>query len=195
MLNIILFGPPGSGKGTQSEKLIHQFGLTHVSTGDLLRSEKAKKTELGLLAKKFIEQGHLVPDEVVIGMIRNKLRGNLSGPGYIFDGFPRTVVQAKELDELMTELDTEITIVVSLDVDESELVKRLLKRGETSGRIDDNEETVRTRLEVYNLETSPVAKYYALQDKLSVVDGHGTVDEIFERICIAVSDKLNQKVI
>ena len=119
MLNIILFGPPGAGKGTQSEKLIHQFHLTHVSTGDLLRSEKANKTELGLLAKKYIDEGHLVPDEVVIGMIRNKLRGNLSGPGYIFDGFPRTVVQAKELDELMTELGTDITIMVSLEVDES----------------------------------------------------------------------------
>jgi len=190
MLNIILFGPPGAGKGTQSEKLIEKYGLVHVSTGDLLRSEKANKTELGLLAKKYIDEGHLVPDEVVIGMIRNKLQGNLSGPGYIFDGFPRTVVQADELDKLMGELGTDITIMVSLEVDESELVKRLLKRGETSGRSDDNEETVRKRLEVYNRETSPVARHYSSQGKLSIVNGLGTVGEIFDRICIAVSDKL-----
>ncbi len=194
MLNIILFGPPGAGKGTQSEKLIERYGLLHVSTGDLLRSEKANKTELGLLAKKYIDEGHLVPDEVVIGMIRNKLSGNLLGPGYIFDGFPRTVVQAHELDKLMTELGTEITIMVSLEVDENELVKRLLKRGETSGRSDDNEETVRKRLEVYNRETSPVASHYSRQGKLSVVNGLGTVSEIFDRICNAVSDKLKFQV-
>jgi adenylate kinase len=194
MLNIILFGPPGAGKGTQSEKLIQKYGLVHISTGDLLRSEKANKTELGLLAKKYIDEGHLVPDEVVIGMIRHKLEGNLSAPGYIFDGFPRTVVQARELDKLMVELGTSITIMVSLEVAEDELIKRLVKRGETSGRSDDNEETVRKRLEVYNRETSPVANHYNHQGKLSVVNGLGTIDEIFERICNVIADKIKYEV-
>ncbi len=194
MLNIILFGPPGAGKGTQSEKLIHKYGLVHISTGDLLRTEKANKTELGLLAKKYIDEGHLVPDEVVIGMIRNKLAGNLSAPGYIFDGFPRTVVQAKELDALMVELGTSITIMVSLEVAEDELVKRLVKRGETSGRSDDNEETVKKRLEVYNRETSPVASHYSHQGKLSNVNGLGTIDEIFDRICNVIADKIKYEV-
>jgi len=194
MLNIILFGPPGAGKGTQSEKLIQKYGLVHISTGDLLRSEKANKTELGLLAKKYIDEGHLVPDEVVIGMIKNKLEGNLSAAGYIFDGFPRTVVQAKELDKLMVELGTSITIMVSLEVAEDELVKRLVKRGETSGRSDDNEETVRKRLEVYHRETSPVANHYSKQRKLSEVNGLGTIDEIFERICNVITDKIKYEV-
>jgi len=194
MLNIILFGPPGAGKGTQSEKLIQKYKLIHISTGDLLRTEKANKTDLGLLAIKYIDQGHLVPDEVVIGMIRNKLAGNLSASGYIFDGFPRTAVQACELDALMIELGTSITIMVSLEVDEDELIKRLVKRGETSGRSDDNEETVRKRLEVYNRETSPVAKHYKQQGKLSVVNGIGTIDEIFERICHVISEKVKFEV-
>ena len=194
MLNIILFGPPGAGKGTQSEKLIQKYGLVHISTGDLLRSEKANKTELGLLAKKYIDEGHLVPDEVVIGMIRNKLSGNLSVPGYIFDGFPRTVVQARELDKLMVEIGTGITIMVSLEVDENELIKRLVKRGETSGRSDDNEETVHKRLVVYNKETSPVAKHYNQQEKLSIVNGLGTIDEIFDRICNVISEKIKYEI-
>src|ERR1017187_6894323 len=160
MLNIVLFAPRGAGKGTQSEKLIHKYGLTHISTGDLLRAEKENNTELGLEAKKFIDKGQLAPDDVVIGMIRNKLIANPQSPGFIFDGFPRTVVQASELDKMLKDIRTEITFMIALDVNEDELVKRLLKRGATSGRSDDNEETIHKRLEVYKRETSPVAHHY-----------------------------------
>lgn len=182
MLNIVLFGPPGAGKGTQSEKMISKYGLTHISTGDLLRSEKAAQTELGLMAKNFMDAGHLVPDEVVIGMIRNKLNANPGSPGFIFDGFPRTVVQARELDIMLHEAGTGITLMIALEVAEEELVKRLVKRGETSGRADDNEETIRERLEVYKRETSPVAHHYNKQGKLFTINGTGSVEEIFERI-------------
>jgi len=182
MLNIVLFGPPGAGKGTQSERMIASFGLTHISTGDLLRNEIANKTELGLSAKKLMDAGQLVPDETVIGMIRNKLSANEEGAGFIFDGFPRTVAQAKALDELLSEKGEEITLMIALDVAPDELVKRLVIRGETSGRSDDNEDTARKRIEVYNQETSPVANYYKEQSKYHPVDGIGTIDEIFNRI-------------
>lgn len=182
MLNIILFGAPGAGKGTQSEKLIRQYGLVHISTGDLLRNEIRNQTELGLEAKKLMDDGKLVPDEVVIGMIRNKIDENLSAPGFIFDGFPRTVAQAAALDELLGERGTSITAMLCLDVDREELIQRLVKRGETSGRSDDNEEVIKKRIVEYENKTAPVAGHYEKQYKLHRIDGIGGIEEIFARI-------------
>jgi adenylate kinase len=186
MLNIVLFGAPGAGKGTQSEKLIRQYGLIHISTGDLLRSEICNETPLGLEAKKLMDEGQLVPDDVVIGMIKNKVDENAGVPGFIFDGFPRTVAQAEALDELLTERGESITAMLSLQVEREELIRRLVKRGETSGRSDDNEETIKKRIVEYENKTAPVAGYYEKQGKLYPVKGLGSIDEIFERICQTV---------
>jgi adenylate kinase len=192
MLNLVLFGPPGAGKGTQSEKLIKEYNLIHLSTGDLLRSQIAAGTELGLRAKQLMDQGLLVPDEVVIGMIDYKLRENQPAAasavpivgGFIFDGFPRTVPQAEALDQLLAQYDTKITTMVALVVDDEELIRRLLKRGETSGRPDDqNEELIRRRVMEYNSKTKPVADYYGQQAKYVAIDGIGDIDTIFEAIC------------
>lgn len=192
MLNLVLFGPPGAGKGTQSEKLIKEYNLIHLSTGDLLRSQIAAGTELGLRAKQLMDQGLLVPDEVVIGMIDYKLRENQSAAvsdnptvgGFIFDGFPRTVPQAEALDQLLSQYNTRITTMVALVVDDEELIRRLLKRGETSGRPDDqNEELIRRRVMEYNSKTKPVADYYDQQKKYVAIDGIGDIDTIFEAIC------------
>lgn len=184
MLNLVLFGPPGAGKGTQSEKIIAQYQLVHLSTGDLLRSEIREGTELGLRAKSLMDQGILVPDEVVIGMIENKLKENQSAAGFIFDGFPRTVPQAEALDQLLAHYNTQITVMVALVVDEEELTKRLLIRGQSSGRTDDqNEELIRRRVQEYNDKTAPVANYYESQGKFKAIDGIGEIDEIFRAIC------------
>jgi adenylate kinase len=184
MLNLVLFGPPGAGKGTQSEKLIKKYNLVHLSTGDLLRSQIAAGTELGLRAKQLMDQGLLVPDEVVIGMIDYKLQENQEAAGFIFDGFPRTVNQATALDTLLTQNNTEITTMISLVVEDEELIRRLLKRGETSGRPDDrDEETARRRVRVYNSETMPVADFYQKQGKYLAVDGIGDIESIFTAIC------------
>lgn len=184
MLNLVLFGPPGAGKGTQSEKLIQKYQLVHLSTGDLLRSQIAAGTELGLRAKSLMDQGLLVPDEVVIGMIESKLTDNQNATGFIFDGFPRTVKQAEALDDLLAHHGTGITTMVALVVDEEELIRRLLKRGETSGRPDDKDEaTARRRVSVYNNETMPVAEHYAQQGKYAAISGIGTIDDIFELVC------------
>lgn len=184
MLNLVLFGPPGAGKGTQSEKLITKYNLVHLSTGDLLRSQIAAGTELGLRAKQLMDRGLLVPDEVVVGMIEHKLRENQEAAGFIFDGFPRTVPQAQALDRLLEQYNTQITTMIALVVDDEELIRRLLKRGETSGRPDDRDETTaRRRVSVYNNETTPVADYYAQQQKYVAVDGIGRIDEIFDTIC------------
>ncbi|MGF7216695.1 adenylate kinase [Spirosoma lacussanchae] len=184
MLNLVLFGPPGAGKGTQSEKLIQKYNLVHLSTGDLLRSQIAAGTELGMRAKQLMDQGLLVPDEVVIGMIDYKLRENQEAAGFIFDGFPRTVPQAQALDQLLAQYNTQITTMIALVVDDAELIRRLLKRGETSGRPDDRDETTaRRRVSVYNSETAPVADYYNQQQKYIAVDGIGEIGEIFELIC------------
>lgn len=191
MLNLVLFGPPGAGKGTQSEKLIHKYKLVHLSTGDLLRSQIAAGTELGLRAKQLMDQGLLVPDEVVIGMIDNKLRENRSAPGFIFDGFPRTVLQAEALDQLLSQYQTPVTTMIALVVDDEELIKRLRKRGETSGRADDqNEETARRRVSVYNQETTPVADYYSQQGKYVAIDGIGKIDDIFQIICHKIEESV-----
>jgi adenylate kinase len=189
MLNLVLFGPPGAGKGTQSEKLIRQYGLVHLSTGDLLRSQIAAGTELGRHAKTLMDQGLLVPDEVVIGMIEHKLTAHQGGAGFIFDGFPRTIAQAAALDALLAQYDTGITAMIALIVDEEELVRRLLIRGQTSGRPDDKDEpTARRRIAVYNTDTTPVASYYQQQGKFMAIDGIGDVEFIFDQITRLIAD-------
>jgi adenylate kinase len=182
MLNIVLFGPPGAGKGTQSKKLIEKYGLLHLSTGDLLRSEITQGTPLGLEAKLFMDEGKLVPDEVVIGMIENKLQSNGDVPGYIFDGFPRTVAQAEALDTMLTAMGLSISAMISLDVEEKELVIRLIQRGAEMGRTDDTIEIIEQRIKEYELKTRPVAHYYTSQGKFFEVRGIGDVNEIFSAI-------------
>jgi adenylate kinase len=182
MLNIVLFGPPGSGKGTQSEKLIAKHELVHLSTGDLLRYELANKTDLGIKAKIIMDKGELVSDEIVIGMIRNKINANLDSKGFIFDGFPRTVAQAGTLDELLAESGKTISLMVTLDVPKKEVIQRLIKRGEQTGRADDNITTIENRLNVYLSQTAPVMEFYKKQGKYRPVDGLGSIDEIFGRI-------------
>jgi adenylate kinase len=184
MFNLILFGPPGSGKGTQSEKLISAYGLKHLSTGDLLRSEIAQQTALGMAAKTFMDKGELVPDEVVIGMISSAIDQNDKASGFLFDGFPRTAAQAEALDKLLELKKTSIALMLALEVSEEELVKRLMKRGETSGRSDDtNEEVIRARITEYHKKTTAVADYYRNFNKVNEVKGEGTVDEIFAQLC------------
>ena len=184
MLNLILFGPPGSGKGTQSEKLIAKYGLKHLSTGDLLRTEISQKTALGLEAKSIMDKGQLVPDEVVIGMISSALDTNPAAKGFLFDGFPRTSAQAEALDKLLELKGTSINIMLAMQVSEEELVTRLLKRGVTSGRSDDNNEAViRARIAEYNNKTAAVADYYKKFDKVVNVKGEGGIEEIFEGLC------------
>jgi adenylate kinase len=191
MLNLILFGPPGAGKGTQSEKIIDQYKLIHLSTGDLLRSEIQKGSELGLRAKTLMDQGLLVPDEVVIGMIDNKLKENKGAPGFIFDGFPRTVAQAQALDDLLKSYNESITVMVALVVDDQELLTRLLNRGKTSGRADDqNEALISNRIVEYNNKTTPVADYYREQDKYTAINGIGDIQSIFGEITKAIDSNI-----
>lgn len=192
MLNIILFGPPGSGKGTQSEKLIAKYGLKHLSTGDLLRNEIAAKTPLGIEAKNFMDKGQLVPDEVVIGMISSALEANPLAKGFLFDGFPRTEAQSIALDNLLQFKHTQIDIFLSLEVNEEELVKRLLNRGLTSGRSDDtNEEVIRARIVEYENKTSVVADYYKKFNKVAAIKGEGSVEEIFALLCNEIDKKFS----
>ena len=191
MFNLILFGPPGSGKGTQSEKLIVKYGLKHLSTGDLLRSEITQQTPLGIEAKKIMDKGDLVPDEVVIGMISSALDSNPEAKGFLFDGFPRTAAQAEALDRLLELKKTSIKVMLALEVSEEELVRRLLKRGETSDRSDDtNENVIRARIAVYHSKTSVVADYYRNFNKVVILKGEGTVEEIFSRISGEVDSRL-----
>ncbi len=188
MLNIVLFGPPGAGKGTQSEKLIEKFQLIHLSTGDLLRSEIAQQTVLGMQAKLLMDKGELVPDAVVIGMIRAKLEHNEKASGFIFDGFPRTAAQAEALDNLLSEKNTNISCMLALEVDNEELTKRLLLRGKASGRADDqNEEIIRNRIKEYNNKTAPLKDFYSAQNKFHAVNGIGSIDEIFDALCTEIS--------
>lgn len=187
MLNLVLFGPPGAGKGTQSQSLIEKYQLVHLSTGDILRGEIANGTALGLEAKKLMDQGLLVPDEVVIGMISNKLDANKEAKGFIFDGFPRTVAQAAALDELLASKTTAISGMVALEVDNDELQKRLLLRGKDSGRADDqNPEIIRKRIDEYNSKTAPVADFYKAQQKFYSINGIGSIEGIFADICKVV---------
>jgi Adenylate kinase and related kinases len=181
MVNLILFGPPGSGKGTQSANIIEKYGLIHLSTGDLLRSEIGGKTPLGMEAQKFMDQGLLVPDEVVIGMISSKLDANPEAAGFIFDGFPRTTAQAEALDKLLALKKTAIHTVLSLEVPEDELIRRLLERGLTSGRSDDaSESIVKNRIVEYHNKTAPVADHYAKFGKFRKIKGDGTVEATFD---------------
>jgi adenylate kinase len=184
MFNIILFGPPGSGKGTQSQNLVARYGLKHLSTGDLLRSEIAEQTPLGIEAKNFIDKGQLVPDEVVIGMISTALETNPAAQGFLFDGFPRTDTQAEALDKLLHLKKTSIAVMIALDVSEDELIHRLLQRGQSSGRSDDGDEAViRSRIEEYENKTKPVAEYYKRFNKVVHVKGEGSIDDIFKSLC------------
>jgi adenylate kinase len=191
MLNLILFGPPGSGKGTQSEQLIVKYGLKHLSTGDLLRSEIAHQTPLGMEAKNYMDIGQLVPDAVVIGMIRSALETNPDVKGFLFDGFPRTPAQAAALDELMELKGTSINTMLAMEVSEQELMSRLLKRGETSGRSDDtNEEVVKARITEYHNKTAAVADYYHQFGKVVTVKGEGSIEAIFNSLCKEIDQKI-----
>ncbi len=183
MLNIILFGPPGAGKGTQSEKIISKYNLTHIATGDLFRKHLGEGTELGKLAQKYMDAGNLVPDTVVIGMVDEKLKEANDTDGFIFDGFPRTVTQAKALDTLLKEKGAPIAGMIALEVPEEELKTRIKERGKTSGRSDDQDDAkIANRIKVYTEETVPVANYFKEQGKLAKVHGVGSINEIFGKI-------------
>jgi len=187
MLNIILFGPPGAGKGTQSARLIEKYGLVHLSTGDVFRYNIKNQTELGVLAKSFIDKGQLVPDEVTNHMVKDFIARNNNDKGFIFDGYPRTIAQGENLDRVLEEYQANVTSMIALEVDEDELVIRLLERGKSSGRPDDQDEAIiRNRFKVYNDETSPLANFYAQKGKFIAVKGKGSIDEIFQNLCQAI---------
>jgi adenylate kinase len=187
MITLILFGPPGSGKGTQAANLVEKYGLLHISTGDLFRYEMKNDTPLGLKAKSYIEKGELVPDSVTIGMLKNKMDANKAVKGYILDGFPRTTPQAEALDELLASGRNEVTTLVALEVADDVLVQRLLGRAATSGRADDADvDIIKNRIEVYKEQTSVVAEYYGRSEKTAYVNGVGTIEEIGNRLGQAI---------
>lgn len=191
MLNIVLFGPPGAGKGTQSEKLIKKYGLVHLSTGDIFRANIKGGTELGILAKSYMDQGKLVPDEVTIAMLEAEVNKHPSAKGFIFDGFPRTKDQAKALDQLLQKKNSSISMMLALEVEEEELKKRLLLRGKDSGRADDqNPEIIQKRIDVYSSETFPVKEYYAAQGKYTGINGIGEINEIFSKLSFQIDKAL-----
>lgn len=187
MLNIVLFGPPGAGKGTQAEKLVDKYNLVHLSTGDIFRANIKGETELGTLAKSYMDKGELVPDEVTIKMLESEVDKNPNATGFIFDGFPRTTPQAEALEVFLKSKGTSVRVMLALDVPEEELVKRLLLRGKDSGRADDlDENIIRNRIRVYNDQTAVVADYYSNQGKFEKIDGVGEIEEIFDRLCSAI---------
>jgi adenylate kinase len=187
MINLILFGPPGSGKGTQAEKLEEKYHLHHISTGDLFRNEIKNQSDLGIRAKAFIDKGNLVPDEITINMLKKKLESLNDGSGFLLDGFPRTEDQAKALDILMDSLGLPLTSLLALEVPQDEVVKRILNRGKTSGRSDDNDpEIIKNRFKTYEEVTCPVFRHYEKQGKTIRVDGVGAIDEIFDRLCVEI---------
>jgi adenylate kinase len=191
MLNIILFGPPGAGKGTQAIKMAEKYNLIHISTGDLLRNEVASGTELGKAAKQLMDKGILVSNEIVIEMINNKIATNLASKGFVFDGFPRTLPQAEALDKLLSNYNLSVTITLALEVDEDELYKRISLRGKVSGRADDQDRaTFLKRMQVYNTETSPLKQYYKNKGILTGINGIGEIDDIFARLCNEINSKL-----
>ncbi|MEQ9306192.1 MAG: adenylate kinase [Marinoscillum sp.] len=188
MLNIVLFGPPGAGKGTQSEKIIAKYELVHISTGDLFRKHLGEGTDLGKLAQKFMDEGNLVPDDVVIGMVEDKIKEHLDSNGFIFDGFPRTINQAAALDKMLLSHELKISGMIALEVPENELRMRIKERAKTSGRVDDQDDAkITNRIRVYEEETSPVAGYYKQQGKFTSINGVGTIAGIFDQICDSVS--------
>jgi adenylate kinase len=186
MMNIILFGPPGSGKGTQSVKIADTYGLEHISTGDIFRAELKEQTPLGLKAKSFMEKGELVPDELLADIIRSALDKFGDPAGFIFDGYPRTIPQAEDLDRIMKERGTEITHVLALEVDDQEVITRLLKRAELEGRSDDNREVIANRLNVYKEQTQPLINYYRGKNLFTGINGVGSIDDIFNNLCGAI---------
>ena len=189
MLNVVLFGPPGAGKGTQSEKVLKKYNLVHLSTGDLFRLHLNNETALGLEAKKYMNKGDLVPDEIVIGMVEDKINKSSNVIGFVFDGFPRTINQAIALDNMLEKKNIPIKQMIALKVDEKELIKRIQNRAKTSGREDDKSiDKINNRIQVYNQETKPVADYYKKHDKYSEVDGIGEIDEIFIKLCSKIDD-------
>jgi adenylate kinase len=184
MLNVVLFGPPGAGKGTQSEHLIEKYGLVHLSTGDIFRYNIKNETPLGNLAKSYTDKGELVPDEVTIRMLESEVAKYPNPKGFIFDGFPRTAAQAESLDLFLETKGTAVSLMLSLEVPEKELIKRLLGRGKESGRADDqNESIIHNRIREYNQKTAPLKQFYSAQNKFKAIDGLGTIQEIFSRIC------------
>ena len=189
MLNIVIFGAPGSGKGTQSERIVEKYGINHISTGDVLRAEIKNGTELGKTAKGYIDQGQLIPDELMIDILASVFDSFKDSKGVIFDGFPRTIAQAEELKKMLSERVQDVSVMVDLDVPEEELMVRLIKRGKDSGRADDNEETIKKRLHVYHSQTAPLIDWYKNEKKYQHINGLGTMEGIFAEICEAV-DKL-----
>ena len=185
MLNVVIFGAPGSGKGTQSELIIKEYGLDHISTGDVLRSEMKNETELGKIAKDFIEKGQLVPDELIVNMLAKVLDSKKDSKGVIFDGFPRTIPQAEALKKMLNERGTDVSVMLNLQVDE--LIKRLLERGKVSGRSDDNLETIKSRLDVYHKQTAPLADFYVKEGKHVAIKGMGSIEDIFGYIKEAIN--------
>lgn len=193
MLNLVIFGAPGSGKGTQSERLIDEYGLHHISTGELLRRHIAEGTELGNIANSYISQGHLIPDDLMIQVLENVLDENpqLTSKGVIFDGFPRTIEQAKSLNKMLEKRGTKVHAVVGLEVNEDDLIKRMLLRGKESGRADDNLDTIRERLNVYHNQTSPLRDFYINEGKYHAIDGNGDVDKVFSTIKKSLDKKMS----
>ena len=189
MLNIVIFGAPGSGKGTQSERIVENYGINHISTGDVLRAEIKNGTELGKTAKGYIDQGQLIPDELMIDILASVFDSFKDSKGVIFDGFPRTIAQAEALKKMLAERGQDVSVMLDLEVPEDELMVRLIKRGKDSGRADDNEETIKKRLHVYHSQTSPLIDWYKNEKKYQHINGLGTMDGIFADICEAV-DKL-----
>ena len=189
MLNIVIFGAPGSGKGTQSERIVEKYGINHISTGDVLRAEIKNGTELGKTAKGYIDHGQLIPDELMIDILASVFDSFKDSKGVIFDGFPRTIAQAEALKKMLAERGQDVSVMLDLEVPEDELMVRLIKRGKDSGRADDNEETIKKRLHVYHSQTSPLIDWYKNEKKYQHINGLGTMDGIFADICEAV-DKL-----
>lgn len=189
MLNIVIFGAPGSGKGTQSARIVEKYGINHISTGDVLRAEIKNGTELGKTAKGYIDQGQLIPDELMIDILASVFDSFKDSKGVIFDGFPRTIAQAEALKKMLAERGQEVSVMVDLDVPEEELMVRLIKRGKDSGRADDNEETIKKRLNVYHSQTAPLIDWYKKEEKYQHINGLGTMEGIFAEVCEAV-DKL-----
>ena len=189
MLNVVIFGAPGSGKGTQSERIIEEYGLFHISTGDVLREQIARGTELGKTADSYISKGQLIPDELMVDILAHVLDSHEeSKKGVIFDGFPRTIAQAEALTRMLAERNAQVDVVLGLDVEEEELIDRLLKRGQVSRRSDDNLETIQKRLDVYHNQTKPLKDFYQKEKKYRAIQGMGSVDDIFESIKSVISE-------